>query len=239
MQVSELITKSAREYLTDSSPKVTLNQQQLAALRYQILAYKLISKNMPLPPHLQQALFMSNEMQRADSSSSASDGVVPQQHDDTSRNGTGVSSTDSGPTTPASASSITAKALEQPNMSSSSPSQQPNAYASPYNLVKKPVSSTAHATRQHRLVIPSITSTGMDPHSMITERERRIKTHVQYRISELEKLPSNLIMSSPDIGSSSDDTTTQSNSKLKAVIELKALRLLNRQRKVTKGKGGT
>lgn len=191
---------------------------------------------MPLPPHLQQALFMSNEMQRADSSSSASDGVVPQQHDDMSRNGTGLSSTDSGPTTPASASSITAKALEQPNMSSS-PSQQPNAYASPYNLVKKPVSSTAHATRQHRLVIPSITSTGMDPHSMITERERRIKTHVQYRISELEKLPSNLIMSSPDIGSSSDDTTTQSNSKLKAVIELKALRLLNRQRKVTKGRG--
>lgn len=191
---------------------------------------------MPLPPHLQQALFMSTDIQRADST--PSDCVVPQQ-DDMSRNGTGVSTTvdtDSGPTTPASAASIPSKSLDQPNMSSS-PSQQPNAYASPYNLVKKPVSSAIHATRQHRLVIPSITSTGMDPHSMITERERRIKTHVQYRISELEKLPSNLIMTSPDMdgsNSSNNDTATRSNSKLKAVIELKALRLLNRQRKVNR-----
>ncbi|KAI7887472.1 hypothetical protein K492DRAFT_212215 [Lichtheimia hyalospora FSU 10163] len=219
--------EQGRSRNVDATDAATLNQQQLAALRYQILAYKLISKNMPLPSHLQQALFTSTEIQRADSNTS--DGVVPQLND-MSRNGTGVSTTmdsDSGPTTPASSSSITSKALE------SSPSQQSNAYASPYNLVKKPVSSTAHATRQHRLVIPSITSAGMDPHSMITERERRIKTHVQYRISELEKLPSNLIMSSPDIGSSSnDDTTTRSNSKLKAVIELKALRLLNRQRKL-------
>ncbi|KAL0083815.1 SNF2 family N-terminal domain-containing protein [Phycomyces blakesleeanus] len=85
------------------------------------------------------------------------------------------------------------------------------------------------------MLIPSILPLGVDSHTLITERERRVQARIHYRIHELEKLPSNL----------SDDLARQINAleedikanrgnslKLKAVIELKALRLLSKQRKL-------
>ncbi|KAI8142952.1 SNF2 family N-terminal domain-containing protein [Fennellomyces sp. T-0311] len=168
-----------------------LTPNQLAALRYQILAYKLISKNIPLPPHLQQAVL----------------NTTPE--------------SPKVPPTPAS-----------PAQTPPSPKDQQhfNAYASPYQLLKKPISSYAHASKQQRLLIPSITPTGMDPHTAITERERRVRARIQYRIHELEKIPSNLLMNLPNTLSVAHKT--EANPKIKAIIELKALRLLGRQKRL-------
>ena len=229
-------------------------------MRYQILAYKLISKNIPLPSHLQQAVLTSLGEQQQQQQELAG----------LSRSATATSTNvDSGPTTPASPantvgttptaatvpSSTTttttttttagiaapqSKLTEAPTTTTSLESQQQqqqsqqyNAYASPYNLLKKPISSYAHASRQQRLLIPSITPTGMDPHSIITERERRIRTRIQYRITELEKMPSNLMMNLPNTLAVAKQQQSPSSTKLKAVIELKALRLLNRQKRVS------
>ncbi|KAI7864350.1 SNF2 family N-terminal domain-containing protein [Spinellus fusiger] len=85
-------------------------------------------------------------------------------------------------------------------------------------------SSTEHQdTQQKHSLAPSPTASAMDPHTLITERERRVQARTQYRIHELENLPSNL--------SNAMDAAGQS-LKLRAVIELKALRLLNKQRKL-------
>jgi ATP-dependent helicase STH1/SNF2 len=84
-----------------------------------------------------------------------------------------------------------------------------NAYASPHHLLKKPITSFAHASRQQRLLIPSITSQGIDPLSLVTERKRRILGRVYHRMSELE-------------GNHSKN--------INKTIELKALKLLGKQR---------
>lgn len=200
------------------------------------MAYRLISKNMPVPPQLQQILFAAHEALGTN---------------DTRLSGTPASASASAAVpSPASSSSTPAQQQQHQPQSQHTPSQpqpqqgesplpstnptektQYNAYASPYNLLKTPVSSYGHASRQQRMLTPSITPIGIDPHVMITERERRIKARIQYRIGELEKIPSNVSTAPASLLSPSDDEKGR-DMKLKAIIELRALRLLNRQKKV-------
>ena len=67
-----------------------------------------------------------------------------------------------------------------------------------------------------RLVVPGVTPRGMDPYALIVERENQIKGRIQYRIKELESLPGNMPIEQ----------------KRKALIELKSLRLLEKQREL-------
>ncbi|KAI8076515.1 SNF2 family N-terminal domain-containing protein [Gilbertella persicaria] len=177
----------------------TFTQGQLAALKYQILAYKLISKNLALPAHIQQAVL-------SPSSALALENATPT------------------PPPPATAQSTPVVSTEKDTKK-----MNYNAYASPFDLFKKPITSFSHASRQQRLLIPSITPSGVDPYALISERERRVLGRIQYRISELEKLPSNL----QDTTHALENNIRQNSSmKLKAVVELKALRLLNKQRQL-------
>ncbi|RCH92571.1 hypothetical protein CU098_003167, partial [Rhizopus stolonifer] len=186
-------------YLQSQDTTSTFTQGQLAALKYQILAYKLISKNLALPAHIQQAVL-------SPSSALALENATPT------------------PPPPATAQSTPVVSTEKDTKK-----MNYNAYASPFDLFKKPITSFSHASRQQRLLIPSITPSGVDPYALISERERRVLGRIQYRISELEKLPSNL----QDTTHALENNIRQNSSmKLKAVVELKALRLLNKQRQL-------
>ena len=79
----------------------------------------------------------------------------------------------------------------------------------PYKLLQRQMD-------MRRMLIPSITPAGIDPKALREERERRIRTRISSRIRELGELPSNL----------PDDV------KRRAFIELKALHLLDRQKKL-------
>ncbi|KAI8637639.1 SNF2 family N-terminal domain-containing protein [Parasitella parasitica] len=203
------------------------SQQQLAALKYQILAYKLITKNVALPPHIQQAVLSPTSTLVEPPNM----GQPPQQM-----------TPPVIPSLSSPANAITPAAITAPvtaNIASTVPSTttaaeaakiEYNAYASPYDLLKKPITSFAHASRQQRLLIPSITPTGADPYTIISERERRMLNLIQYRIAELEKLPSNL----SDAAQALEQDIRQQNGsvKLKAIVELKALRLLGKQKQL-------
>ncbi|KAI8065336.1 SNF2 family N-terminal domain-containing protein [Gilbertella persicaria] len=108
---------------------------QLAALKYQIMAFKLLSKDSPLPTHIQQARKPSKQ------------------------------------------------SISSP-LRSSIPTARTNynAYVSPYNLIPKPISSYAHASRQQRLLIPSLLPSGLDANHIISERENRLKSHIQHHL---------------------------------------------------------
>lgn len=215
-------------------------ETQLAALKYQILAFKLISKNLPLPPYLQQAVLASpsteNLTASRDGPASASvkgpDANQPQTPAKLSETPPTAAAVQSEPT---SAEVVAAPPPPTPS--------QFNAYVSPYSLLKVPISSYAHASRQQRLLIPALTPIGMDSEELIIERERRVKARVHYRIQELESLPNNLSNDLPDkitaLESDIKDAGKNGSSvKLRAIIELKALRLLEKQKKVpTKHKG--
>ncbi|RCH79668.1 hypothetical protein CU098_000294, partial [Rhizopus stolonifer] len=110
---------------------------QLAALKYQIMAFKLLSKDSPLPTHIQQAVLAPIHTLAAESS----------------------------PLTPTTSKSLPPPPIKRKpsKQSISSPLRSSiptartnyNAYVSPYNLIPKPISSYAHASRQQRLLIPS------------------------------------------------------------------------------------
>lgn len=220
----------------------TFSQAQLNALKYQILAYKLISKNLVLPPNLQQAVLSPTSSLAMENSpmmgqpqqltppvipslSSPANAAVPAATTPTTATTAGIQNM------PSTAVGAGAGATGMAEAENHVKKIEYNAYASPYDLLKKPITSFAHASRQQRLLIPSIIPSGIDPYSVISERERRILGRIQYRISELEKLPSNL---NDTTNTMQQDLRHPSNGsiKLKAIVELKALRLLGKQKQL-------
>jgi ATP-dependent helicase STH1/SNF2 len=85
----------------------------------------------------------------------------------------------------------------------------------PYNHLIKP---TTFHDLQKRILIPSVLPSPIDPLLIKQQREKFIKSRQEYRIKELEQLPNTI--------------SSQSDLKIKALIELKALKLLDYQKKV-------
>lgn len=248
-------------YILAVPPHSVFTQAQLGALKYQILAYKLISKNMPLPHHIQQAVLQP--FPTTDDSSATTPlntsvvgaGVGGERATDSATSITGAAAVSNGIASPAGAGSTATTSSKQPSVTASpqqtlqqvvpqttpsssaqvplpgQPAPEYNAYASPYNMLKKPITSYAHASRQHRQLIPSITPVGVDSQKLSEERERRINEHIQDRIHELEKLSGSMIekLKEQDINV---NKSSASSTPLRSLIELKSLKLLDKQRKV-------
>ncbi|KAA1066756.1 hypothetical protein PGT21_023882 [Puccinia graminis f. sp. tritici] len=97
--------------------------------------------------------------------------------------------------------------------------------------------------------LPSLLPTGLDPYTLKYQRDKLIETRIKWRLNELESFTANLPDHStsdpqdrststhqdhPTSSSSSSSTTTnpQTNQKLKALIEIKSLRLLQKQKEL-------
>lgn len=110
-----------------------------------------------------------------------------------------------------------------------------NAYTHPFTLLsdffQSPDKMTA--TKQQRLLAPSLMPAGMDPQLLLAERDRYTKARIDQRIRELEELPSTM-SELPLIGSAAalqgKENELEANSKIRAIIELKSLQLLDRQK---------
>lgn len=125
-----------------------------------------------------------------------------------------------------------------------------NAYRHPFSHLKRHSENDPPmlATRLQRLLIPTIMPAGLDAHQILNERDRYIEARIQQRIRELEAMPSTMGDGSFDVDvevkdESMEDKENLSNplnslihppptahGKLRAVIELKSLRLLEKQR---------
>ncbi|KAI9818553.1 MAG: hypothetical protein M1827_000612 [Pycnora praestabilis] len=187
----------------------TFSQEQLSVLRNQILAFKLLSKNLAIPPAVQQQLFTSQQVKRAPTpaqviTSAGQTLEAASQAED-------VPSADSA-----------AGKVEDPK-----PRNWYDTFTSPYSRLQKSISYGDHASRDKRLMIPSIMPSGVDIDRVREERERIIYNRIVSRKSELEKLPANVAVwdTSKEEAPSGDDSL-----KLKALIEYKMLCLLPKQR---------
>ncbi|KAF9985882.1 hypothetical protein BGZ75_002461 [Mortierella antarctica] len=189
--------------VTQGSP---FSQDQLTDLRYQIIAFKLISANMAVPPHLQEAIFTPKSVEQALSVKEPTASVAGNVVDVARRH-----VTEQAPT-----------------------AADYNAFTSPFSFLQKTLSTTAHASRQQRLLIPSISPVGIDPYALAQERENRLNARIKYRIEELENLPSNIASEPLDPSGGLLDQENKaplSGPKMKALIEMKMLRLLPKQKK--------
>lgn len=204
-----------------SPPIVSFSAEQLALLRYQILAFKLLSRNQPLTPEIHQALYSPAEALRL---VKAKEGVEA-----TVVNGSGARAESVVESAAALALAKERALADEPPVEEV---EDPSSLVYPYNSFSHPlhILQLAQSTPGRRSVlIPTLLPAGLDPNAIAEERNRFIEARVQQRISELENLPSN-------ISQESSATTGQHNSssiasqKIRALIQLKSLNLLNRQK---------
>ncbi|EAU30536.1 SNF2-family ATP dependent chromatin remodeling factor snf21 [Aspergillus terreus NIH2624] len=182
----------------------SFSPEQLSILRSQILAFKMLSKNLPLPPRVQQQLFPSKKSQTPAPSDTvaAAEGVIE-----------GVSqskSEQSGPVEDITPSKEYYESLQ-----------------SPYESIPKTITFTNHASRANRMRVPALMPVGMDLEQIREERETVLYNKINARKAELAELPANVGVWDT---SRSDTATGDDSLKLKALIEYKMLNLLPKQR---------
>ncbi len=181
-------------------PSGSFSAEQLAILRNQIQAFKLLSKNLAIPLKVQQQLFPTPRKQPSASAE------TPTQE---SNGAEKVAERE-----PSAVAQISAKTSF-------------STYESPYNSIPATISFAEHSQRAKRLRIPSLMPVGVDIDQIREERERLLYNRVQTRRAELAALPANI--GSWDT-SKSDKPDGDDNLKLKALIEFKKLSLLQKQR---------
>ncbi|KAI0770991.1 SNF2 family N-terminal domain-containing protein [Trametes elegans] len=187
---------------------VSFTQDQINALRAQIHAFKLISRGLPVPDNIQQAIRVPNQavpdlqtlLQGTDVNARVVDSAVKIHK---SASGTPVN----GLEHPPSAGIPTELVKDEEIEITTDPEKLPkgpfleddvnsgiypyNAYLHPFSHLKRDpkVNPAMWATRMQRLLVPSVMPAGLDPHQVIEERNHYIDARVDQRIRELESLP--------------------------------------------------
>lgn len=193
---------------------MSFTPDQSATLTHQILAYKLLAQNKPLPTQLQAAIFTPGEALRQSQAGQGKIGLINDEVKDE-----------------AELVAETAEATRLRLLAESDPSvndvEDPTSLIYPYNSFSNPLSSHLTGKPSHRVThIPTLLPPGLDSSTIAEERNRFINARVNQRISELESLPSDLSQQS----TLSDNSTLTTSQKIKALIELKSLNLLARQK---------
>ncbi|KAJ2905951.1 hypothetical protein MKZ38_003739 [Zalerion maritima] len=197
------------------TPHGTFSPQQLSMLRQQIAAFKMLSKNVGVPLAVQQSLFSQRQKKHA---------ALEQ---------TAATSAPTAPSAPASASADALKPVTNGVDSHQATNPQQDArrwktVKSPYemSLVRKNIGYWDHAHRKNRLIIPSIFPTGVDFESLRSKRDIILRNRMTSRHKELEALPGDLA----HWDTSSDTLVADDKAKLAAIIEMKKIRLYEKQR---------
>lgn len=178
---------------------------QLSVLRNQIMAFKLISKNLPVPSQIQTSIFSSSSKAAPLASAIA---TANNALDNTTSDGEATGDkTDS-------------------QLDSNRSGSGYVSCTSPWTHLLPTISYADHGSRDKRLMIPSIMPSGIELAKMQEERERIIYNRIMTRKAELESLPSNL--ANLDMKSLSDGISDSL--RIKALIEYKGLCLLSKQR---------
>ncbi|KAJ3751098.1 SNF2-family ATP dependent chromatin remodeling factor snf21 [Lentinula detonsa] len=228
---------------SQSQAEVSFTPDQINVLRAQIHAFRLLSRGVPLPEGLYQAIQLDSTvipdleklLQPPDTSSRIVDSAVK------------VAKTPD----------IVPKTEEQVVVLPINPADMPkgpfleddvNSGIYPYNSYRHPFSQLKRhreldpalfATRLQRLLVPTIMPPGLDAQQILNERDRYIDARIQQRMRELESIPStvgdenfenDVVQESMSESDSPLSFPSTSHGKLSALIELKSLRLIEKQR---------
>ncbi|CAL5871790.1 uncharacterized protein PFLUO_LOCUS6043 [Penicillium psychrofluorescens] len=185
-------------------PSSSFSPEQLATLRNQILAFKMLSKNLAIPPRVQQQLFASKKQQTPTPTETV---AVAESAVENAEKSSAEKTADAEPAAPA--------------------KDWYGSLESPYDSLSKTISYTDHATRTNRARIPALMPLGIDLEQVRDDRELILYNRITARKAELAELPANL--GAWDT-SKSDAPTGDDSLKLKALIEYKMLNLLPKQK---------
>ena len=180
------------------------NRDQMMTLRAQMQAFQHLQKNLPIPQAIQER-------------------IAPK--------------TDQRAPTPVETISAAGAVLDEAAKSLSGsvkPVDEPlrhrfETFTDPHSLLLKRISYADHGHRPYRSMVPSIMPLGVDPERIREEREIIVYNRVMARKNELAKLSANI---GAWDASKSDTPSDNTNMKLRALIEYKALCLLPKQREL-------
>lgn len=199
------MTQSSQPQKPQVTPSNNFTAEQMNTLRKQILAFKLLSKNLAIPPDVQQQLFASQQSRRPPTVAQA------------------VAAAGQVLENPV-------RAAQQINVETAKLPTEAHAYLTfdpPYNRLMAPISYGDHTYREGRTMIPSIMPAGVDVDRVRQEREIILYNRIMSRKSELEKMKATFTHWDT---SKSDSPIPDDSLKLKALIEYKMLCLLPKQR---------
>lgn len=216
---------------------IVLTTQQMASFKAQIFALRSLQRGLPIPPNIAQAIFATSQDLATTPPPGSSDGPK---------------ALGSGASTPGAQASETAKAIPASKTPIPEPiieiEEVPDTLIAPYTHYRHPrqvlaALRSASQVDPHRTAwVPSLLPEGLDPHILQQERNRFIEARIAQRKWELNNLPSNLgdeivdLSAGDDAGESVDRRRKQQEAlgsrKLKALIELKSLNMLQKQRQM-------
>ncbi|KAF8297763.1 hypothetical protein DL93DRAFT_2122689 [Clavulina sp. PMI_390] len=217
---------------------LAVSQGQMTILRAQIQALQYISRNQVVPPHIQQVIYVPSEAERTDHADRARDpGIVA--FENATRRSNSPSVTPPPIFGAKEAPSTTVAPVESgivvPNgnlleKDTTNPIYPYNAFAS----AESQLVSAITTKRTHNVLIPNLLPKGLDPYQIAAERQRFIDARIAYRIEELSNLSSTISDETVNkiIITNADDPAhpPMSSAKLRALVELKALKLRDKQR---------
>ncbi|GAN06985.1 chromatin structure-remodeling complex subunit snf2 [Mucor ambiguus] len=165
---------------------------QLNALKNQIMTYKLLMKNAPLPPQLQQAVLAPSYSSLAQSSPPITPIITSKAIDHQQAHQSHPHPMPPTPPTPQhhqeehekvphSISSPSDPMPSQSNSLSLTPAKQFDAYLPPAALLESPITSYVHASRHQRRLIPSLLPIGVDPQVIRSDREKRMLVQLKHQ----------------------------------------------------------
>ena len=173
---------------------------QLQLLRLQIQAFKMLSKNVPLPQVLQDKVFPRNRAAMPSVTSLQAAEKV-------------LNNAEQGKQSAPVDIKLAKSFFES--------------YQSPYDLFPRTISFADHSQRAKRPRIPSLMPYGVDVEQVREDQERILYNRIQARKAELAAMPVNI--ASWD-SSKSKEATDDESLRMKTLIEFKKLSLLQRQR---------
>ncbi|KAK7868746.1 hypothetical protein R5R35_002544 [Gryllus longicercus] len=190
--------------------KNMLNGPQMQQLRMQIMAYRVLARNQPLSNQLMLAVQGQTSSDTPGNTCSNGTDIAAAAASGPALQVVGVRATGSAPAAVAIISTGTPSAATPVASGSSSGSGVGQRQVAPGS-----VPATLPQQKQN-LVTPLMKPAGLDPLIILQERENRLAARITHRIDELASLP----------------TTMSEDLRMKAEIELRALRLLNFQRQL-------
>lgn len=199
---------------SNASSSTHFSQQQLALLRQQIHAFKLLGKNAGVSVQLQQAIFNQRQRRQA----AATDA------------GLGASSAKASQASPDAGKAV-ANGPEPAMQDDNSGAPKAHTFKtvkSPYgtSMIRPSIKYFDHSQRKNRWFIPGVFPTGIDFDHLRWEREIVVSNRMRQRYAELKDLPGDLA----HWDSSKDTVEADDTLKRKAIIEMKSLALFAKQR---------
>ncbi|KAL8400278.1 hypothetical protein RB594_000601 [Gaeumannomyces avenae] len=206
-------------------PNGAFSSQQLALLRSQLTAYKVLVKNTGVPPNITAMITAARQQRQAAAAAAAASAGAADQVDQTTP-GSGIQPSPTGSQPKGLSNGMDAS--HTASAETATQGKKFRQFKSPWEMghVRGSITYFDHGHRDMRYIVPGITPVGIDFEQLRSERETIILNRMSTRYSELQKIAGNIA----HWDTAQDELIPDETLKRKAIIEMMKIQLYSKQR---------